>query len=289
MTDTNKNVETSLTAPSDKDPNKKYIPLQGNPILTNEETNLAMDDLNITAGIKNYPSFERVYVDPKIDDQKICIHSFVPSLGAKPDEDGIYGMIKFRGSFETEEEANNRAEWLIRNTDSYHKIYHAYVGRPFPITVSSNFSKEKIKIDIKNHATKIISEDIKQKRMKDKQDIEDIKNREKKLLEDSKKVEKNEDIETPLEKYTMEQVKKSQLIYAFTEGLKKMKEIKNSIIKCRKYIEEMNKTNPDFMNQYKEEFFRARKEAGFEDTKEKMEEGFLKYIGNEIELDNVKI
>ena len=47
-------------------------------------------------------------------------------------------MIKVRGSYETEDEADARAETLIRTVDSYHKIFTAFVGKPFPATTSSD-------------------------------------------------------------------------------------------------------------------------------------------------------
>ena len=61
-------------------------------------------------------------------------------------KDGIYGMVKVRGSYSTLEKCDKRSEFIIKNIDSVHKIYYAGVGKPFPITNSSDFSKDITKV-----------------------------------------------------------------------------------------------------------------------------------------------
>ena len=156
--------------------------------------------------------------------QVFALHSFIPSKGASPDEDGIFGMIKFRGSFATEREAAEQAESLIGNVDSYHKIYHSFVGRPFPITISSDFSAETTEVDLNKKTAKVISEDIKDQKEKDKREIKEIKEREKNLLEESEK-----DID-PFDNYVTLRVKKAQLIWTYLETQKKMVQMKESIM-----------------------------------------------------------
>ena len=54
----------------------------------------------------------------------------------------------------------NKREFLIRNVDSYHEIFHCKVGRPFPITDSNEFGNTVKSIDIRKKTTELISEDI---------------------------------------------------------------------------------------------------------------------------------
>ena len=133
---------SSLSSPLDvKD---KTIPIvdKDAPVLTEEETKLAVKDLNCKSLLNRYPTLERRLIDPPFKDQKYFLISFVPSKGATPDEQGIFGFAKVRGVFSDVEDADDRAEHLIKSVDSYHKIFHGYIGRPFPLTLSSDFSKD---------------------------------------------------------------------------------------------------------------------------------------------------
>ena len=130
--------ENSLTSPEDRDIQNKWRPEQGAENLTEEEVSNAMFELNNKDFTDKFPRVDRTYADPPPPMQTIGLVSFTPAKGAKPNENGIYGFAKLRGNYPNTEEAEQRAEFLIRNVDSYHQIYHTYVGRPFPITASSS-------------------------------------------------------------------------------------------------------------------------------------------------------
>ena len=189
--------ENSLTSPSDRDLDNKWRPDQGKPVLTNEETEQAMKVLNNTDFIKKFPSVDRTYADPAIPMQNIALISFTPAKGATPNESGVFGFAKIRGTYATEVEAEQRAEFLIRNVDSYHQLYHLYVGRPFPITFSSKYSAEMTEIDIRKETTKSISENIKEEKNKEQKTIKEIKEREQALLEESQKAKKDDGLNDP--------------------------------------------------------------------------------------------
>ena len=131
----------------------------------------AVDELHDSNFVKKYRQVERTFADPAIMNQQYCLVSFVPAVGATPDEDGFYGMIKVRGTYNTMDECNERAEFLIQNIDSYHKIYTTYVGRPFPATSSSKYSAETAEVDIKKKITKVVSEDIKKQKAEEQKEI----------------------------------------------------------------------------------------------------------------------
>ena len=128
--------ESSLTTPEDRNKDIKWKPDLSGTKLSEEEVVHALDGLNITSFTDKFPRIDRSYADPAILNQQIALISFIPAKGATPNENGIFGFAKIRGNFATPIEASERAEFLIRNVDSYHQIYHAYVGRPFPITTS---------------------------------------------------------------------------------------------------------------------------------------------------------
>lgn len=266
-------VFDSLTAPGDRDTSEPVLRSSHQPPLTDRELADACD-----AKIKSlkFPQIDRQYADPPIMNQKIVLVSFVPSRGAKPDADNIYGMMKVRGVFATEEEANERAEALIRNHDSYHEIYHAFVGRPFPVTNADGYEKELQTIDIRKKTVKLISEDILNKKREEEKEVREMQEKEKKLLEESKRA--KEDLpEDPYETYITDQVKRAQLIWTYRETMKKCLQMKDLIATVNETIAATEEAHPEFLGQYREKYLSARREAGI--TEENENESFIRYLG----------
>lgn len=269
------NVNTSLTAPSDyKKDSPNSLDMSATP-LSGKDAENAYDELNDSTLLSKFKKVERAFVDPTIVGQTYSLFSFIPSSGATPDKDGIYGMIKSRGNYSTTAECNARARFLIENVDSYHKIYHCYTGRPFPATDTSKFSAETDEVELKKKTTKIISEDIKNQKMKEKREIEEIKERQEALMRDA------EEEEDPSERYTVLRVKKAQLIWTYKKTIAKLDDMKKIILKTHAEIEEMDASNPDFMKTYMDKYMSARKKAGLPED----EDSFVKYMGEDIELD----
>lgn len=275
---------TSLTSPADKKEivesnnlDKDNLDVYGSrrreEPLSMSELDDAVKDLHEKAFVGKYKPVERTFADPSIMNQQYCLVSFVPSAQAKPDEDGCYGMIKVRGTYNTMDECNERAEFLIQNIDSYHKIYTTYVGRPFPATSSSKWSAETAEVDIKKKITKVVSEDIKKQKAEEQREINEIKERERKLLDSSK----DESVD-PFEEYITMRVKKAQLAWTYLETQKKMEEMKQSIIKVREEIEQNDKEHPEYIENYREKYYSARRESGL---KEDDDSSFIAYLGDD--------
>jgi len=283
--------ENSLTSPSDRDLNNKWRPNQGTPPLTNEEAEEAMKVLNNTDFIKKFPSVDRTYADPPIPMQNIALISFTPAKGATPNESGVFGFAKVRGTYATEIEAEQRAEFLIRNVDSYHQLYHLYVGRPFPITFSSKYSAETSEIDIRKETTKSISENIKEEKNKEQKTIKEIKEREQILLEESEKAKNDDGLkdieEDPYEEYITLCVKKAQLSWTFLEHLKKMKEVRDIILKTRAALAKKDQDYPDFKDKYFEKYMDARKKSGFDEKIRDTQDNFLKFMVEDVMIPTI--
>jgi hypothetical protein len=269
--------ENSLTAPSDRDPNRTYKPNQGHRNLTEEEVTDALTELNNSKFVSKFLRVERRYADPVEPMQRIGLISFVPAKGATPNDKGIYGFAKLRGNYPTEQEANERAEVLIRTVDSYHQIYHAYVGRPFPCTVSSDFSDETSEIDLRKSMTDSVSNSIKQKKNSESQQIKEIEEREKELLEDAKKEE-----EDPIDFYTTLRVKKAQVTWTYLETQKKMDQMKETIIKTRDEITKMESEDNGYAEQYFKKYCDARTETGLDNSTN--QDTFMKFLVEDVEL-----
>lgn len=276
-------LTNTLTTPEDRGDSKTIESLkQSTPPLNNEQTIQAMQQLNKTAFVERFPEVERRFADPPVELQKIGLISFVPAKGATPNESGVFGFAKLRGNFATPVEANLHAEHLIRNVDSYHQIYHTYVGRPFPITVSSDYSQEVEKVDLQKEVSSTIREDVRKKREKEQQDIEEIKKREKELLADVKKEKEDDD-----DRYTTLRTKKAQLTWTLLETKKKVSEMINLIAKARKEIEDLEHENPSLTEVYYQKYLDARRQAGLQVDPATIGNTFMKYMVEDAVLPEV--
>lgn len=271
-------VENSLTAPSDRDPDRTYKPNQGHPQLSEKEVDDAMKELNDTNYVRKFLRVERRYADPVDPMQRIGLISWVPAKGATPNDKGIYGFAKLRGNYATNREASEKAETLIRTTDSYHKIFHAYVGRPFPLTTSSDFSGETEEIDIRKSMAESVSDSIKNKKKEESQVVKEIENREKELLEESKKENKD-----PLDHYTTLRVKKAQITWTYIETEKKLQEMKDIIIKTHKEIADMEAEDESYAKQYYKKYCDAREGAGLNNSPN--QDTFMKFLVEDHKFD----
>jgi hypothetical protein len=272
--------ENSLTAPSDRDPARTYRPNQSGPSLTEEQVSTAMKDLNVTSFIEKYPAIERRYADPPLQLQRFGLVSFVPAKGATPNPKGIYGFAKLRGNFATVPECGEQSEKLIRTVDSYHKIYTTYVGRPFPLTVSSDYSAETTEVDMRKDVTDTYRNDLKKKRAKEEKDMSEIKEREEALLAESTREE--DDPELLQDTYITLRVKQAQLAWTYLETEKKMSEMKESILKTRKELAEMEEQDPTYKETYFKKYMDARTQAGL--STEQHGDNFIKFMIEDADL-----
>jgi hypothetical protein len=254
--------------------------------LTVEQTQQAVATLYDNTSISIFPRVERKYADPVLVNQNYTLVSFVPSRDAQPDADGCFGMMKVRGVFASIEEADERAEYIIRNVDSYQSILTAFVGRPFPLIPQDGekYGAKLNKIDIKQKTEEVISKDIKAKRQDDDKEIADMKRREENLKKDVKV--DMEDLPTE-EAYTTLRVKRSQLIFTFVENIKKMRELKELVYNTDVEIQEMDKNDPTLIEQYHKRYMDARIESGFTEDMVNDTDTFMKYLGNDVNLDEV--
>lgn len=275
--------ENTLTAPTDRDPNNKFRLDQAVPPLTEGQVSEAMKELNVTAFVERFPEVERRFADPPIDMQKIGLISFVPAKGAKPNEQGIFGFAKLRGNFASETEANEQAERIVRNVDSYHQIYHTYVGRPFPLTISSDYSASVNRVDLQQATSASISNAVREKREKEQREIEEIKNRERELLDDVKKTEENRD-----DHYTTLRVKKAQLTWTYLETEKKLQQMAGLIARARHEIEELDEKHPELKDVYYNKYMEARKQAGLSTDRIDAGQNFIKYMVEDVNIPSVE-
>ena len=273
---------TSLTTPEDS--TSKFKPATAHS-LTDEQLSDAKDNLINSAFVNKFPSHDRNYADPPLNLQQIGLFSFIPAKGAKPNDRGIYGFAKLRGNFASEMEANQRAESLIKDHDSTHTIFHTYVGRPFPVTINENYATETSEVDIRRDTVEAVSNTMKIKKDDDKRKAQDMKDREAELIADVSPDKDKEIVEQ--DDYITLKVKKAQLTWTYIEHIKKIKEIKEIIVRTRQQLVEIDAANPSLNEKYYDKYKDARVKSGLKIDDKALSEGFTKYLVEDVKLPGI--
>lgn len=273
-----------MTAPQDRTSDRPDLKPTAEP-LNDEETRRAVSQLVVK---RDFPQVERKFADPELPLQKVGLVSFIPAKGARPDSDGFFGFMKLRGNYASTDEADARAEHLIRNADSYHEILHVRVGLPFPVVSE----REKIavladddhQIDIKEKINTEMANEIREKRKKEKEAMNTIKEREDKLLDNNKKLIENDGIpetDDPDEHYTLLRSKRAQLIWTYLYQMKRVhKEIIPSILNATAEVRELDRDRPELKEECFRRFKAARDEVGIPDND--IQAGFIHYIIDDV-------
>ena len=222
-------------------------------VLSEPEIQEAINELNINKPIEKFRKIEKFYADPPIQGQQIALFSFTPARGAEPDEAGVYGMIKCRGVFATQREANERAEFLFRNVDTYHKVFHCQVGRPFPITFNEYFFEEKSETDLKNKVKEVEGEFLKMSREEEEAVLKGLKDRIATIKEEAI----NPKPPSKTEEYVTLHVKRATLfnhIESLKAAMAQYQTAHDSLCEnIRKYDEEYPEMKSSYMDEYMKE------------------------------------
>ena len=236
------------------------------PILSASETDEAKDVLLKKTFINyTFPKVQRFRVDPPVNQMNYySLHSFTPSPGASADADGCFGVVKFRGSFGTLEEADARAEYLIRNVDSLHEIHIGYVGKEFPLTLDPLYFNETHEVNLKKKMDTVAKSHLNASNEKEKQDIENLKKREKELLETSKQ--SPEDMKVSLDHYIALKVKCANICLVREETMKKLEAYDASKALAEKEMAELDKSYPEYAAQVLPTFKKSLEDVGIKET-----------------------
>lgn len=275
---------TTLSIPGG-DSHENFEIKKDEPVLSKEETTEAMKELNVSGFPEKFRNVERRFCDPSLVNQQIGLVSFIPAKGATPNEKGIYGFAKLRGNFNSEDEANERAEHLIQNVDSAHLIYHTLVGRPFPLTVDPSYAAETSEVDIRKDTQDSVSQVIKNTKKQDKKAMEEIEQRERELMEDVAKVKQGDEIEE--DEYVTNRVKKAQLSWTYTEYVSKLKEVRKKILEVRDWVNKADEDYPEFKESYFQKYRSARERAGLTFEEDDIKQGFMKFLVEDVYLPGV--
>jgi hypothetical protein len=243
--------------------------------LNDEQLNDAKKDLLNKQFVKlRYPREQKFRVDPTIPGQHIGLISFVPSQNATPDQEGCFGVLKFRGAFSNSNEAETYAETLLRDHDTYATIDLVHIGKEFPLLVDNTmYTAATREIDIRKKVDEVVKADLKQKKAKEQKEIDEVTARQQKLLDKTHEAEK-EQIYDDIDYYTTLRVKKAQALSLIDEAKKRMEEGEAVVESTNKEIDELDILHPEYKND-----FVAKYENALLSTGTKIEDNpLIKYL-----------
>lgn len=242
----------------------RFNELETDPIctpLTKTEYKEAKQELVKDTFVKfKFPKIYKTRIDPQINGQQYSLHSFIPAKGANPDKDGVYGIFKNRGNFNTLNEAYEHSELLVRTVDSVNEIFIGFVGKEFPLTLNSNWCPETKEVDVKNKLDDVAKAKYKEQREKEQKDMDEIMERQKKLLSDNKEL--KQESKDDLDYYIMLRVKFANLKLSKEDILTKLKNIEELLEKSKQEIKEMNDKHPEYQTEYMNKYKNACESSG---------------------------
>jgi hypothetical protein len=245
--------------------------------LTNDELPAAIETLRITA--PTFPKINRKLVDPyRAGEPAFALFSYVKAPGATPDEKGFFGAAKIRGVFHSKEEADERAEELIRDVDSTNSIFTCLVGRPFPL-IDEGCAIETNQVDLQKKTEDAIAINVREKRKKEQKEMDEIKDRQAELMRD---VDPNKPIDEG-ETYTEQRTKLAHLRYQIGEHANKGLECEALRDKTIKWLLEASAKNPELEAAYFERYMNSRRKAGIPENYDTV--GFMRYMVDPISED----
>ena len=161
------------------------------------------------------------------------------------------------------EEADEHAQNLVRNYDSYSAIDFVPVGRDFPIMLdNSSYVSETREVDLRNLLDRTTKEFVEKKRQEEKKEIEEIQERQKKLAEAPSNPENPDDIDY----YIQLRVKKATSLMRQEEASKVMAQCKKVNEKTNSLLSDIEEKHPEFAEQYLARYENALKESGIDTT-----------------------
>ena len=211
---------------------------------------------------KNYSKlqFPRTFKsrdDPVIHRQNWGLLSFVPSAKATPDKEGCFGVMKFRGAFSTQDEAENYAQYLITEIDSYSEISVCRIGSEFPLMLDdSAYTEATREVDIRKKMDDTYKANFKKKREEEKKQMKEIQERRQQLMDPTHSKAQERAVDD-LDLYIELRIKKANAMMAQDECKKTMDSAADIVRKTDSLLEKIETDHPDYEDEYLERYQRA--------------------------------
>jgi hypothetical protein len=182
----------------------------------------------------------------------------------------VKGVAKIRGAFLTQQEAQTRAEEIVRDVDSANSVFTCITGAPFPL-VSEGMAEQVNEVDLQRETEHAISQNVRAKRRREEKEINELKRREKELMADVEKDPNADD----LDNYTDQRTKLAHLRYFISQFEEKHSKYVENEKNCVKWLLDMKSRHPEYEEQYMERYKEGLRKAHIE---EGQEHDFIKFM-----------
>lgn len=226
--------------------------------LTKEETENAKKEL-----VSTFPKVVRSKVDPRIPHQEYTNISFI---FLKEPKDGVYGFFNPRGTWEDADKATEESEKIIQNVDSVNKIHIAPTGYWSPITNNEKYSQDQMDVKTNDKDFALRDRAAKDAARKNQQERRELNEKREELKNLESDIDANPE---SLDYYTKKKVAQKELNGYLVQANEKIKTLKKSLRKVEKEIKDLSKKHPEYIDQWLENYNKARRRVGLEDIKEK--------------------
>lgn len=224
--------------------------------LTDEQTDAAFKEL-----VVRFPKVERLPVDPPVAGQNYGLFSF--KFLPKP-VNGVYGFLKFRGAFATQQEWESHAKNIIRTVDSKHHLWPYQQGRWMPITTNEEFAQETLEVSQQEELSNIYNQRETDEQKQQAAKVREIKSRERKLMEEARRKE----LDKSTLDYYAQQVMKVQQLESWLEQMRKRKrDMLKALQAGNEEIKRIDGEHPEYADQVDEKIKQIKRDVGLdEDT-----------------------
>jgi len=222
--------------------------------LTDEQVAHAFKEL-----VVKFPKVERLPIDPPIAGQQYGLFSF--KMLPKP-VNGVFGFLKFRGSFANDAEWEAHAKTIIRSVDSKHHIWPYQQGRWMPITTNDDFVKEALEVGENDQFVNIFNQKETDEQKQSAKRVRDIKSREQKLIEESRRKELDK---TTLEYYAQQVMKKQQLESWLEMMRKRKRDMLKALGNAKEEMTRIEALYPEYTEQVDNKIKEIKAEIGLDE------------------------
>jgi hypothetical protein len=226
--------------------------------LTSEQLVQAKEELINKQNLKmEYPRTRTTRIDPRIPGQRLGLITFIPAKNAIPDKEGCYGVLKLRGNFDNEYEADCWGDKLIREVDSLSEIEYVYVGVEIPLLKDNTmYTASTREVDIQKKIDETVKAQYKQKKEEERKQMLDIQERRNKLTDTSLRHEEENSIDD-LDMYIQLKVKKANALKMIDDSNKAISQSNHILSETDPKIQDLEEKNPSFKDEYLERYNRA--------------------------------
>ena len=226
-----------------------------------------------------FPRERKFRIDPAVPGQSIGLISFIPSKDALPDSQGCYGVLKLRGNFTNQSDAERYGSMLMRKYDSYAEYDLVRVGQDFPLMIDNSiYTQETKEVDIKAVVDDISLSYIRKKKEEERQQREEVEERSRRLISKESSQDKEEAI-TDLEFYTTLRTKKAHCQHVIDQCKEKLKEAQEALVNILEEIVDLDVKFPTYKTDYISQYDNALKSIGTDASQNPL----LKYMKADVQ------